>query len=453
MPREYLVCDYCQRHGEQSWVCRFCQTPWYPHECQQSSQQTKDTLPSPTDKEALEKALAAEDYEEARRVVQRMEKAMQEEQAKPEAMGELAVRLKKAEGAHKRAAEAAVAAEKKMKKAKEDLLEAAMLVDSLRSELHAQSAPANEAEPVKDWSCASNGADDPWAQAAGGDAAVADQDWRWEPMADVEKPAGLHCDSVEPDTSNGAGTPAPPADLGLPSGLHYDFIEAGTSDWGTVTQSCTEDRDWASCLAAYIRTSADSLRDARGLAVEPVSEHLDNLPSPPRVQKVAAALDEHSSTSTLHCVSGVNVDRHIGQYWTEYPAGGREVVDVMWYAKSLSAIGEPHPDLKAMLDSVERPDLMEVREVPVLSWTDLCSRYSVGSVDVVQLDCEGKDCAIIRGMVAYCTRNPDAWPRVLCFEANRLTPWDEIEETLDTLQRHGYTIRFRSSCNCAVVRG
>ena len=95
---------------------------------------------------------------------------------------------------------------------------------------------------------------------------------------------------------------------------------------------------------------------------------------------------------------------------------------------------------------------LEVREVPVLSWTELCWEYNVGSVDVVQLDCEGKDCAIIRGLLTHCVQNPDAWPRAIFFEANHLTPQREIEDTIQALQKHGHTVRLRSRWTCAVAR-
>ena len=112
-----------------------------------------------------------------------------------------------------------------------------------------------------------------------------------------------------------------PSEFGFhrPAGLHYDFIEVGTSDWGTIAQACAGGADscWGSWVASYIKSSAESLQTARGLAVEPVSEYLDKQPDPPpRVTKVLAAMGEHSSEGSLYCVSAENVDRHYGQYHT-----------------------------------------------------------------------------------------------------------------------------------------
>ena len=85
-----------------------------------------------------------------------------------------------------------------------------------------------------------------------------------------------------------------------------------------------------------------------------------------------------------------------------YPGLGSWEVDVFWYAKSLGSIGQTHPDLQAMLRHVNRLDLLVSRRVPVLSWGLLCDKYNVTSVDLVQLDCEGKDAAIVRGLAKHC---------------------------------------------------
>lgn len=313
-----------------------------------------------------------------------------------------------------------------------------------------------EMESSAGWPASDCGSRDPDWQSLGWNCKsckMRTRDWEWSCDSCEARWTWTPADGWSAASPVQAGWAASTKKLRPPSGLHYDFIEAGTSDWNTLSHGCANDEDLASQATRFIRTSSDSLRDVRGLAVEPVAELLERLPKLPRVQKVTAALDEYSSKETLHCVSLENIDRYMGQYKTEYPGSHRHnLVDVMWYAKSLATIGSPHPDLKLMLDAIGRPDLMEAREVPVFSWGDLCHWYGVGSVDVVQLDCEGRDCAIIRGIVSHCRWNPDAWPRIIVFEANYLTPQDEIEETLDTLQRHGYKLQFYDARNASVIR-
>ena len=243
---------------------------------------------------------------------------------------------------------------------------------------------------------------------------------------------------------------------------HYDFIEIGTSDWGTLTQYCAgKYKTYASKLAADIRTSIDALGWARGLSVEPVPEFLQALPVLPRVAKVEAAMGEVSGELILYFVSPETIERHMSQFrvhlpWKNTETGeivDRNEVDVMWYAKSLSCVGRPHPDLLWMLQQVGQEDLLEQQRVRVLSWGDLCFQHDVGSVDIVQVDCEGMDCAILRGMLKHCDENgPGGLPRKIKFEANHLTDAFEVEATISALEERGYNVLSRTLTDIIVER-
>eukprot|EP00930_Biecheleria_cincta_P031984 TRINITY_DN22191_c0_g1_i1.p1 TRINITY_DN22191_c0_g1~~TRINITY_DN22191_c0_g1_i1.p1 ORF type:complete len:578 (+),score=80.98 TRINITY_DN22191_c0_g1_i1:68-1801(+) len=237
---------------------------------------------------------------------------------------------------------------------------------------------------------------------------------------------------------------------------HYDFIEVGTSDWGTITQYCAGcDADVASLLGEEIRSPLVDLYFARGLAVEPVGAYLDALPSLPNVTKVQCAMGEESGNDVLYGVSSENVRRYQGQYQAALPGGYPEgaKIDVMWYAVSLSSVGHPHPKLEPMLEEIARKDLLESWPVEVLDWRSLCMRHHVDSVDVVQIDCEGRDCSIVRSLLSYCKEHPRAYPRLIKFEANDLTDASEIQSTVDSLIAHGYEIWSRTSENVLVGRG
>ena len=243
-----------------------------------------------------------------------------------------------------------------------------------------------------------------------------------------------------------------------PAGRHFDFVEVGTSDWGTLTQFCagvTSGRD-ASQLGTEIRTSLPDLRQARGLAVEAVQGLLDDLPNLPRITKVCAAMNEHDGGwEQFWSVPHKFIGRHMGEYKVEYPENDcmdAYKVDVMWYAKSLGCLGKPHPDLYDMLRQCGRLDLLRSRWVPVLSWGRLCEKYNVSSVDVVQLDCEGMDAAIVRGLAKHCERNAAAWPRVIQFEANHLTPNEEVTGTVAMLKKNGYRVNYQSRFNILLER-
>jgi len=233
-------------------------------------------------------------------------------------------------------------------------------------------------------------------------------------------------------------------------GVHFDFIEVGTSDWGTISQYCSGHSLDASLMGEEIRTSLESLRDVRGLAVEAVGEHLASLPTLPRVTQVEAALGEFSGEAVLYHVSAENISNNMGKFHTNMTLDHE--VDVMWYAKSMASVGKPHPELEMMLRKVGREDLLEEKPIKVLSWSDLCVRYGVGSVDVVQLDCEGMDCSILRGLITHCQWHPQAFPRVIAFEANSLTDQEEVDATLEALVANGYNVRTHSWENIVVER-
>ena len=238
-------------------------------------------------------------------------------------------------------------------------------------------------------------------------------------------------------------------------GQHLQFIEIGTSTWGTLSQYCASDYKAASSFGARIWHYGQDLLWARGLAVEAVQEHLEALPSLPYVTKVAAAIDEFSGKDILYCVSGENAKLYLGEYSAPLPNNADEPVevDVMWYAMSMSSLGRPQPELERMLQSCGRLDLLERRSVSVLSWGSLCTQYKVASVDVLQLDCEGKDCAILRGMLSHCESQPAIFPRLIQFEANSLTDPEDLQTTLEALMtRGGYRVLERRERDILIER-
>lgn len=291
---------------------------------------------------------------------------------------------------------------------------------------------------------------------------------------------------------------------------HFDFIEVGTSDWGTITQYCAGLKETESGLGSMMlisaqvreaarlaklpgsiiradghvflpqgsitlhlanlkpvspvttacadaakkpRTINSRPKSARGIAVEAVQEHLDALPALPHVTKVQAAMDEQCGDGKLYLVSGENVNKYMRKYYAQLPGSRKgKKVDVMWYAKSLASLGSPQPELLAMLEQIERIDLLEERPVPVLDWAELCRQQGVRSVDVVQIDCEGKDCAIVRGLLEHCKENPAAFPRLIQFEANHLTLKEEVKETIGLLKQQGYRKVTHSRSNVLMQR-
>ena len=101
--------------------------------------------------------------------------------------------------------------------------------------------------------------------------------------------------------------------------LFYDFIEIGTAGHTAITHYCGYDHSSASSVGEEIRTNLGDLRLARGLAVDPIREHLDALPDLPHVQKVEAAMDEWSGQRQFYFVSPENIREHMGWYKAYFP--------------------------------------------------------------------------------------------------------------------------------------
>ena len=62
------------------------------------------------------------------------------------------------------------------------------------------------------------------------------------------------------------------------------------------------------------------------------------------------------------------------------------------------------------------------------------------------------DCAVLRGLLAHCDRNPASLPRVIQFEANYLTDPAEIDAILAALAARGYQVQMRGPSNIIVER-
>jgi len=238
------------------------------------------------------------------------------------------------------------------------------------------------------------------------------------------------------------------------NGKYYDFIEVGTADHSTITHFCARhEQKHAAWIGNEIWSTLDDLRWARGLAVDPIFYHLQALPDLPHVEKVQAAMDEWSGENRFYAVSPESIMRHMGAYHTYFSTDSWAwEVDVMWYAGSLGSLGKPHPNLEFMLRNIGRSDLLESKLVDVYDWRGLCHKYNVRSVDVVQLDCEGRDCAILRGMLRHCEKNSLWLPRVIQFEANHLTPRAEVESTVQSLISSGFHVSHRTQNNIMVKR-
>jgi len=115
-----------------------------------------------------------------------------------------------------------------------------------------------------------------------------------------------------------------------------------------------------------------------------------------------------------------NIKRWWGSIYARLP-GTDCVIDVMFYAKSMFKFQRSHSELQEILWEAKTAFLIQFKAVEVLDYGEPCKRYLVYSVDVLQRDCEGMGCAILRGLMRYCGEGHDeSFPRLIQFEAHWL---------------------------------
>ena len=211
--------------------------------------------------------------------------------------------------------------------------------------------------------------------------------------------------------------------------IDFDYIEIGTSDFRTLTQYVAG-TDYSCPMGKALRNWSPSL--VKGLAVDPVQHLLKRLPVLRGVQQVVAALGECDSTATLY-----SVREDVGwRFPTSYAA---------YLAEGCSRLHTVWPKLQHFIsdEGLQLEDVFASTTVPVWSFATLVDRYGVASVDVLKLDCEGMDCAILKGLLRHCADYPDAFPRIISFETNSLTPRREVDAIVRTFRSHGYQVLYR----------
>ena len=220
---------------------------------------------------------------------------------------------------------------------------------------------------------------------------------------------------------------------------HFDFIEIGTSNYNTFTHACAghplgKDYAWS-----FLPKDKDPLK-LRGLAVDLQPEYLAQLPDLPLVSKVCTAVSEFTGTTSVHHVPLRTIERWEARF--AYCGGGHGF-HAMQLARACSALGK-HRVLWKTLGEVGLRRLLRTRSVRVISVGALLRRHRVAGVNVMALDCEGHDCAILRGLMRTAKARPELYPRYLIFETNGMN--DDLfgegteERTVRQLQECGYQL-------------
>merc|ERR1719362_2472961 len=171
-----------------------------------------------------------------------------------------------------------------------------------------------------------------------------------------------------------------------------------------------------------------------------MQSYLDQLPNLPRVAKLQAAVSERGGFQKMYHVPLGDIEHWekvfatIGNWWAH---------GVMRLSRGCSALRK-HKVLQKVLASIGMKHVARLSKVRTCTMEDILERFNVSSIGVLALDCEGHDCAILRGLMRICDKTPERFPIWIWFESNGMS--DELfgqgteKKTIHALQQRGYQI-------------
>ena len=231
-------------------------------------------------------------------------------------------------------------------------------------------------------------------------------------------------------------------------------LQIGLGTFGTFLHG---DADWMDVLLeASSRRPGDILK---GIGVDPFEESVGPLEQLAIAEKqhsvsiMLAAVGEESGDVKLFCLPykvrlkmRQELEHKMPQ---DYLTRGR-VDRNLAFLENMSSIGSPHHDMYATIAetyhlSQTNLELMEVRDVRLVTYADIIQKRNCPGCEVLIIDAEGSDCAILRSMIHTCTTRADAiWPWVIRFETLGHADFKERnrmeESTVEDLQSHGYLL-------------
>ena len=238
-------------------------------------------------------------------------------------------------------------------------------------------------------------------------------------------------------------------------------MQIGLGTYGTFLRP---DARWLQVLLkASTRRSSEALR---GIGVDPVEESVGPLESLAlrkstrlNASVVHGAVVESTTQSkiSVFCLprnARLELRRKMEQRKVEM-CHRIDVDKHLAYLENMSAVGGPHPDFEFNAARVQqlagvRDSLLEERSVSCYTFEKVLKMHSAKGCEVLIIDAEGADCAILRSMVGCCRARRCPWPRVIRFETRGFActeeelkggnGCEEEEETIRILQQEGYLL-------------
>ena len=190
-----------------------------------------------------------------------------------------------------------------------------------------------------------------------------------------------------------------------------------------------------------------------GIGVDPVEESvgLHELHDESRVHAsiILGAVGDRHSTVDLFCLprdARISLRKELRHHTLEV----RELCDrEMAYLENMSHIGFSNEQFDSSIEYIRslsntKMSLKERRKVQLYTFDDVLNQSNASGCEILVIDAEGGDCAILRSMLAACQSHCFAWPRVIRFETRGhgdVKETDGVEAAMvKTLQEIGYVL-------------
>lgn len=227
-------------------------------------------------------------------------------------------------------------------------------------------------------------------------------------------------------------------------------VQIGLGTFGTFLH---QDEQWVQIMLEATSWKGEHAEQLRGIGVDPLEEAA-GLSEQLALERGGAAVLLSAVAQTrgevsLFCLRhGMRQKcRQWLQYTNEYV---RSEVDAgLAYLENMSSIETPHPDFMYNADKISKyvhctDEFMEKRQVPVYTYKDILEMHNAAGCEVLIIDAEGADCAVLRSVIDACRYQGVPWPRAIRFETREIADykeWGSVEEqTVQELQKEGYLL-------------
>eukprot|EP00927_Polykrikos_kofoidii_P012441 TRINITY_DN15360_c0_g1_i2.p1 TRINITY_DN15360_c0_g1~~TRINITY_DN15360_c0_g1_i2.p1 ORF type:complete len:383 (-),score=56.68 TRINITY_DN15360_c0_g1_i2:68-1177(-) len=247
-------------------------------------------------------------------------------------------------------------------------------------------------------------------------------------------------------------------------GKKLHALQIGLGTFGTFVQNLAGDWEEWDKMVHWLLESVSESRPSqfRGVAVEPVAEHVRRLQKLttsrlPHVRLVQTAIGEHEATGTE--VQVLTRKAHDDLLRTVRPELRKDLEHDLVYLRNMSCVGGSHPFVEQWKGKAWRKYGLDIQLEPlqtdIWSYDQLAKRYDFCGCELLIIDAEGYDAEILRSLHDHCQENEAAWPDLIVFEAaghcDKREGRKTEEEVIRMLERSGYRLFLKSSTDASLV--